>query len=47
MVEIVEVYEGEVSIKCVYGEDDDKEEAEEPAPSDVSAPTEAEDPSMM
>lgn len=36
MVEIVEVYEGEVSIKCVYG-DKDKEEPEgesesEPAP---------------
>jgi hypothetical protein len=45
MVEIVEVYEGEVSIRCVYGED--KEEAEEPAPESVSAPTEAEDPSMM
>lgn len=37
MVEIVEVYEGEVSIRCVYGDKDDKEEPEgesesEPAP---------------
>lgn len=44
MVEIVEVYEGEVSIKCVYGEDEEKEEA---PPESVSAPAEAEDPSMM
>lgn len=26
MVEVIEVYEGEVSIKCVYGDKDDKEE---------------------
>ena len=36
-VEVVEVYEGEVSIKCVYGEDkkkeeDDDEEMEESEP---------------
>jgi len=45
MVEIVEVYEGEVSIRCVYGDDEEEEEAA--APESVSAPTEAEDPSMM
>lgn len=44
MVEIVEVYEGEVSIKCVYG-DDEKEEKPE-AIDDDSAPTQAEDPMM-
>jgi len=33
MVEVVSVYEGEVSIKCVYGDKDDKggKEEEEPA----------------
>ena len=29
MVEVVDVYEGEVSIKCVYGDKDDKGEKEE------------------
>jgi hypothetical protein len=29
MVEVVQVYEGEVSIKCVYGEDKDEEEQSE------------------
>ncbi len=47
MIEVVEVYEGEVSVKCVYGDDDkddddgEEEEAEETPTSD-SAPTEAE-----
>ena len=45
MVEIVEVYEGEVSIKCVY--DDEEKEEEAPPAESVSAPEEAEDPSMM
>lgn len=48
MVEIVDVYENEVSIKCVYGEDEE-EEPEEPGlgMSDESAPSEAEDEMMM
>ena len=48
MVEIVDVYENEVSIKCVYGEDEE-EEAEEPGlgMSDESAPSQAEDAMMM
>lgn len=40
MVEVVEVYENEVSIKCVYGDDEDKEEAKEEEP---ESPPEAED----
>ncbi len=47
-VEIVEVYENEVSIKCVYkDEDEDEEEEEEPMMTDESAPSEAEDAMMM
>lgn len=48
MVEVVDVYENEVSIKCVYGEDDEEKE-EEPGleMSDQSAPSEAEDPMMV
>lgn len=37
MVEVVQVYENEVSIKCVYGDDEEKEEkseGEEPPPED-------------
>lgn len=45
MVEVVQVYENEVSIKCVYSDDDDDEEKAE-APDDSSAPTESEDPMM-
>lgn len=40
MIEVLDVYDGEVTIKCVYGEDD-KEDREEPM-SDESAPSEAE-----
>ena len=49
MVEVVEVYEGEVSIKCVYGDkDEDKkeEEGEEGMEPESSPMAEAED-SMM
>lgn len=42
-VEVVNVYENEVSIKCVY---EDKKDEEEPEMSDESSPSEAED-SMM
>ena len=45
MVEVVEVYENEVSIKCVYGDKDDDEESEEEGME--SAPVEAEEDSMM
>jgi len=46
MVEVVEVFENEVSIKCVY--DDGEEEAEEPGlgMTDESAPAQAEDAMM-
>jgi hypothetical protein len=46
MVEVVEVFENEVSIKCVYGEDE--EEAEEPGlgMTDESSPAQAEDAMM-
>jgi|SRR6185436_458618 len=51
MVEIVEVYENEVSVKCVYGDDDDDDDsdtddASEMGMSDASAPAEAEDAMM-
>lgn len=49
MVEVVDVYEGEVSIKCVYGDkdDDDKEDdMEEEGMSSESSPVEAEDEMM-
>ena len=45
MVEVVEVYENEVSIRCVYGDKDDEEESEEEGMG--SAPVEAEEDSMM
>jgi hypothetical protein len=44
MVEVVEVYDGEVSIRCVYGDSDDKEEEE--AEGEVAPVSEPED-SMM
>jgi hypothetical protein len=43
-VEVIEVYEGEVSIKCVYGE---KEEEKEEPESEMAAPSESEDSMMM
>jgi hypothetical protein len=48
MVEIVDVYENEVSIKCVYDEEEEEEPMEEPGlgMSDQSAPSEAEDAMM-
>ncbi len=49
MVEVVDVYENEVSIKCVYGDEEDKEgEApmEEPGMEGGAAPSEAEDAMM-
>lgn len=46
MVEVVEVYEGEVSIKCVYGDKDDKSGKEEKEPASESK-SESEDAMMM
>ncbi len=46
MVEIVDVYENEVSIKCVTDYDEEKEEATEAPMSDQSAPAQAEDAMM-
>lgn len=55
-VEVVEVYEGEVSVRCIYKKDDDKEDDDDAAADDdsgeeelasESAPTEAEDPMMV
>jgi len=45
MVEIVDVYENEVSIKCIYGEGEEKGGLPEgePGMSDQSAPSEAEE----
>jgi hypothetical protein len=47
MVEVVEVYEGEVSVKCVYGDKDDEEKDEKDetpaAEDDESSPAEAAD----
>lgn len=44
MVEVVSVYEGEVSIKCVYGDKEEESESEEEG---MAAPAEAEEDSMM
>jgi hypothetical protein len=41
MVEIVEVYEGEVSIRCVYGDDAEKDESEESEETMEKEPTDA------
>ena len=47
MVEVVDVYEGEVSLKCVYGDKDDKGDNEEKeSPSEAEDESESED-SMM
>lgn len=49
MVEVVEVYDGEVSIRCVYGDKDDeskKEESEEGMETEPASMAEEED-SMM
>ena len=47
-IEVVRIDDGEAVIKCVYRDDDKKDEEmeEEPVISDASAPSEAED-SMM
>lgn len=59
MVEVIEVYEGEVSVKCVYGDKDDKDKddddnEENDSDSDdeedmysASSPSEAEEDEMM
>jgi hypothetical protein len=44
MVEVVEVYDGEVSIKCVYGDKDDKSGKEE---KESESESESEDAMMM
>lgn len=47
MVEVVDVYEGEVSIKCVYGDKDDKGDKEEnESPSEANNESESEDAMM-
>lgn len=48
MVEVVDVYENEVSIKCLYDEDQEKQglPEEEPGMSDQSSPDEAQNPMM-
>lgn len=47
MVEVVSVYDGEVSIRCVYGDKDDESKEEESEEGMESAPVEAEEGSMM
>lgn len=51
-VEVVEVYDGEVSVRCVYkkddaSDDDDDDDGDDDVPTSESAPTEAEDPMMV
>jgi len=49
-IEIVEVFDGEVSVKCVYGDEDKDDEGgedDDDAPSNESAPAEAEDEMMV
>jgi hypothetical protein len=45
-VEIVQVYENECSIKCVYSEDDDEDEEEDGSEEYAEAPAEPEDEMM-
>lgn len=47
MIEVVSVYDGEVSIKCVYGDDDDDSKEEEAEEGMDSAPAAEEEDSMM
>ena len=43
MVEVIEVYEGEVSIKCVYGDKDDDKEEESDGDDEGESESEQED----
>ena len=42
MVEVVDVYEGEVSIKCVYGDKDDKDDKGEKEEDESSSESQSE-----